>query len=116
MISTIPELEKRLQNNKQWLEQYYNCTDPSSDDSEFFGYCKASVEYIPLLITLLKLDEARVASIQNDDLWQEIEQLKSKIATLEAINTKRDQVFPSEIKDTHYHRPDPRLVFEDYFC
>jgi hypothetical protein len=109
MNLTIPELERRLESCRQYIAPL----NTFNSDPEFFGYCKASVEYIPLLIMLLKLEEDRARNIQNDDLWQEIERLRSRIATIEAINTKREHVFPTDIEDTHYHKPDQRLVFEE---
>lgn len=115
MMPTIPELECRREACLNYIERYYNADPNCVHDEERLGYCKGSLEYLPFLITLLKIDQTRIREIQNDDLWREIDRLQNKIANLEAKEIGLGKIFPTDIKDTHYHRPDPRLVFEDNY-
>jgi hypothetical protein len=112
MIPTIATLEQSLQNSLQYIERYY--ADPNCvRDDERLGFCKGAVEYIPFLITLLKIDQTRQREIQNDDLWREIDRLQNKIANLETEEANFGKIFPTDIEDTHYYKPDPRLVCGD---
>ena len=109
----ICELERRQENCVQYIERYY-ANDPTlTKDEEILGHCKASLEYIPTLLTLLKINQTREREIQNDDLWREIDRLQNRIAELEASELGLTDIFPTEIKDTHYHKPDYRLVGGD---
>ena len=111
MTPEISELEWRLENAVRYIECYY--ANPGFGNEERLGHCKAIVEYLPRLITLMKLEEKRNASIQDDDLWREIDRLQNRIAELEANEVGLKDIFPTEIKDTHYHKPDYRLVGGD---
>lgn len=113
MTPEISALEWQLENATRYIECYY--ANPGFGNEERLGYCKAVTEYLPRLITLLKINEKRNASIQNNDLWQEINRLNDKIQEQVEL-LERSTILESSniiIKDTHYHRPDPRLVFED---
>ena len=106
----IYELERRQENCVQYIERYY-ANDPTlRKDEEILGHCKASLEYIPILLTLLRINRDRAKEIQNDDLWKEINRLQNRITELEAREVGLKDVFPTDIKDTHYHKPDYRLV------
>ena len=111
MTPESSELEWRLENAARYIECYY--ANPGFGNEERLGHCKAIVEYLPRLITLVKLEEKRNASIQDDDLWREIDRLQKRIAELEASKLDLKDIFPTEIKDTHYHKPDYRLVGGD---
>jgi hypothetical protein len=111
MKFSIPVLEMQLEDATRYIEASF--VSPKFVNEERLGYCKALIEYLPRLITILKIEEKRNASIQNDDLWQEIDRLQNRIAELEASKLDLTDIFPTEIKDTHYHKPDHRLVGGD---
>jgi hypothetical protein len=78
----INELEKKLENCTRYLERVY------VDKSNFYkdediGYCKAVIEYLPRLLTLLRLEQHRATQIADSHLWKEIERLQAKITDLE---------------------------------
>lgn len=113
MKFSIPVLEMQLEDATRYIEASF--TNPKFVNEERLGYCKALIEYLPRLITILKIEEKRNASIQDDDLWREIDRLQNRIAELEASELDLKDIFPTAIKDTHYHKPDPRLVGEDLY-
>ena len=111
MKFSVPVLEMQLEDATRYIEASF--ANPKFVNEERLGYCKALIEYLPRLITILKIEEKRNASIQDDDLWREIDRLQNRIAELEATGLGLKDIFPTEIKDTHYHKPDYRLVGGD---
>ena len=114
MTPEISELEWRLENAARYIECYY--ADPGFGNEERLGHCKAVVEYLPRLITLLKLNEKRDSMIQDDDLWREINRLHDRLDE-QARELERPCIQESSdlIIKIPANKPDPRLVFEDNY-
>lgn len=113
MVTEISHLQLQLDNAVSYIEDYY--ANPDVGDKEKLGYCKAVIEYLPRLLTLLKLNKDRSSMIQNDDLWKEINRLNDKIQE-QAEKLERSEIYETStiiIKDTHYNKPDPRLIGGD---
>ena len=113
MVTEISHLQLQLDNAVRYREYYY--ANPDVGDKERLGYCKAIIEYLPRLLTLLKLNKDRSNIIQNDDLWKEINRLHDEIDKLKPDEYDLQQVYYNsiDIKDTHDVKPDYRLVGGD---
>ena len=109
----IARLQWELEMSKKYIESYY--ANPGFGIDERLGYCKAVVEYAPKLILMMKLNQKRASMIQDEDLWQQIKRLEDKVQEQAAELKRRALYTPPEIKDTHYHKPDPRLVSEENY-
>lgn len=99
----INELEKKLESCTRYLERVY------VDKSNFYkdediGYCKAVIEYLPRLLTLLRLEQYRATQIDDNYLWKEIERLQAKITTLE-----KQVAFDNYWRDIHSLNTDERI-------
>lgn len=89
---------------------------PVHQDRELIGYCKGALEYLPQLIALTKLwTDQQCYGLHETALFEENADLREKLKTLEKQLLEDDFLSQSyiDIKDTHYVKPDPRLVFED---
>lgn len=111
---SIPELEHTLQESRLYIERWYSDPTMYRDDQQF-GFARAVIEFVPFLITLLKLQQTRVLEIKDDHLWQEIDRLKETVTKLESSGCEFRNVFPDTFCNIDYHKPDPRLIFEDNF-
>ena len=111
---SIPELECTLQESRLYVERWYSDSTMCRDDQQF-GFARAVIEFVPFLITLLKLQQTRVLEIKDDRLWQEIDHLKETVAKLESSGCVFRNAFPETVYNIDYHKPDPRLVFEEEF-
>lgn len=111
---SIPELECTLRESRLYIERWYS--DPTMcRDEQQFGFARAVIEFVPFLITLLKLQQTHVLEIKDDHLWQEIDRLKATITKLESSGCDFRTAFPEIVNNIDYHKPDPRLVFEEDF-
>ncbi len=110
----IYNLERQLEMAVKYIECYY--ANPEFGNAERLGYSRAVVDYVPKLLTLMKLESKRAGIIQNEDLWKEINKLSAQLKK-QAEELGRTTVVetPTLIMDTHYHRPDPRLVSEENY-
>ena len=114
MKFSIPVLEMQLEDATRYIEASF--ANPKFVIEERLGYCKALIEYLPRLITLLRLEEKRNASIQNADLWQEIDKLHDQIdKQAEELELLRTRDVSNIIIKAPANKPDPRLVFEDNY-
>lgn len=110
---SIQSLEQKLEAAERYIESYY--ANPECWPVELLGYSKAVVEFVPKLILLMKLDQKRATMIKDDELWQQVKRLEDKLQEQAAELERRALYTPPEIKDTHYHKPDPRLVMEENY-
>jgi hypothetical protein len=108
-------LERHLEWCTHQVELWY--ADNNAVPAEVVGYCKAGIEFIPTILTLMKIEEKRKTDIQTDDLWKEIDRLHDEIDKLKPDEYDLQQAYYNsiDIKDTHDVKPDPRLVFEDKY-
>ena len=111
----IYNLERQLEMAVKYIECYY--ANPEFGNAERLGYSRAVVDYAPKLLTLMKLESKRAGIIDNEDLWKEInrlsEQLKKQSSQISGTTTIDTPTLILE--DTHYHKPDPRLVSEENY-
>ena len=112
---SLIRLKDQQENLRNLLDLEYSKA-PVHQDKELIGYCKGALEYLPQLIVLTKLwtDQQRY-SLPEATLFEENADLTEKLKTLEKQLLEDDFLNQScvDIKDTHYVKPDPRLVFED---
>jgi hypothetical protein len=111
----VAKLQWELEMATKYIEYYY--ANPEFGNAERFGYSRAVVDYAPRLLTLMKLESKRAGIIDNEDLWKEInrlsEQLKKQSSQTSGTTTVDTPTLI--IKDTHYHKPDPRLIMEETY-
>lgn len=111
----IYELERELELATKYIEYYY--ANPEFGNAERFGYSRAVVDYAPRLLTLMKLESKHAGIIENEDLWKEINRLSEQLKkqSSQILGTTTVDTPTLIIEDTHYHKPDPRLIMEETY-